>query len=353
MRIGCAVAVMFLTTVGCGAQEENVSANVRAEVEAARQASRRGAATFLDRSQSEAARLAAVANLDAFVDRGDATAALEIVRDPAEPVAVRVRALQLALHEIEQDQELVEELLGLLASPETPAPLRHAMADAGRVLLITGTGTARGDEIMAVMRSMSRDPDPQIRALALGMLAAQNDDATQKILADDLRNPNEQLVPPEHAAAMLALHPDGDTLPALREVLASPPNTAAQLHAIDALGGDVQSHDALERLATNSAAANEVRIAAAGALSGNAPEKFVDAAAKIVADPRASDELRVFAIKAVQLYQQQKSAVAPSAATADERAFRTAVQRLRNAPSPAVRNAARQYLAPPPAPPKP
>lgn len=345
MRLAVAVAALLSVSIGCNAQQEDMRAKVQAEVDAARQASRRAAATFLDRKQPTETRLAAVKDQSAFVDRGDAVSALEIVVDAEEPPAIRVRALQLGKHEIEQDQQLVTELINLLVSQETPAELRHAMMDVGQTLLISGTGSTRGEDITAAMRAMSQDRDPKLRGMALGMLAAQGDDVAQQALAADLRDPTTELVPPATAVAMLALQPDGDTFAVLREVLAKPPNEEAQIEAAQALGQDPQSHDELQAVVANNDASDALRIAAAGALHANAPEKFVEPATKALQDEGAGDELRIFLIKGMQTLRENRAAAGtPATATTAERAFDQAVRRLSTrAKSQPLRDAAKEY----------
>lgn len=349
MRLAVAVAALFSISIACNAQQEEMKATVQAEVEAARQASRRAAATFLDRRQPVEARLAAVKDQSAFVDRGDAVSALEIVVDAEEPTPVRVRALQLGKHEIEQDQQLVAELINLLVSQDTPKELRHALMEVGQVLLISGTGNVRGEDITTAMRVMSKDPDPHLRGMALGMLAAQGDDVAQQALAADLRDPNTELVPPATAVAMLALQPDADTFAVLRDVLARPPNEESQIEAAQALGQDPQSHDELQAIVANNDASDALRMAAAGALHANAPEKYIEPATKAIQDEGAGDELRIFLIKGMQTLRENRAAAGTTTtATAADRAFDQAVRRLaRRASSQAVRDAAKEFTAPP------
>lgn len=346
VRCAGVFATVLIVTIGCGAQEsDNLRAEARASAAAAAKSNRAAATVFLDRAQSAEARLAAVKNVPSILDRGDTVSALERVRDEEEPVAIRVRAIELAGHALGRDDEQLTEVLALLRNPDTPSPLRAAVAEALHLLLIGGSAPAtRHEDIIATLRAVMKDADAAVRTIALSTLAAEGDDAAQQVLATDLRDPSSQLIPPEQAVALLALHPDGDTAPALREVLANPPNAQAQIEAAQALGADVQSHDDLQQVIGNTEASDELRFAAVGALNANAPEKIAAAALPLLNDEGAGDDVRIYAIKAVQALQEANGGL-ESVQSPAEKAFDAAVNKLRTkAKSAAVRDAAKAYV---------
>ncbi len=343
--------MILSVTIGCGGQDTGgMRAQAQAEADTALRANRAAAATFLDRSKPADARIAAAQNVATLLDRGDTAAALEIVRNEEEPVAVRARALEIAWPGISRDDEILTDILALLVAKDTPLPLRRSVARTLQLLLVGGSAPgARREDILAALRAVAQDDDVEVRTTALGTLAGEGDGVAQAILTEDLRDPGKQLMAPEEAVALLALHPDGDTLPVLREMLAKPPNPAAQEEAVRALGADVQSHDALQSVIRSNESPDTLRFAAVGALNANAPEKIAGAALPLLNDEGAGDDVRIYAIKAVQTYQEAQASIleGPAAApTAEEKAFANAVKKLQaKTKSAAVREAAKEYSA--------
>jgi hypothetical protein len=134
-------------------------------------------------------------------------------------------------------------------------------------------------------------------------------------------------------------------VPVLREVLANPPNAQAQVEAAQALGADVQSHDDLQKVIGNAEATDALRFAAVGALNANAPEKIAAAALPLLNDEGAGDDVRIYAIKAVQALQEANGGL-EAVQSPEEKAFDAAVSKLRTkAKSAAVRDAAKEYAA--------
>lgn len=126
---------------------------------------------FFDSRRPESERVAALAAVPGFSRPEDVRQAVAIARDPNEPPRIRALALSRVQGTIARDDGLLTDLLGWLRAPQTPMPVRRASLDAVETMLSSASRHPRHDELVATLRLLTRDPNDEMRARALKLLA--------------------------------------------------------------------------------------------------------------------------------------------------------------------------------------
>jgi hypothetical protein len=302
------------------------------------------AGVFLDRARPTAARLAAVRAVAAFGEAGQLDGAEAVALDSSEPQAIRVRALQLAGARAGVDTTFARRLFALAADTAVPVDLRReavtqlSLATFGSFALHTQL-----DGFLTALRAAARDPDIRIRRVALRALAGQGDRPALNMLRVGLDSPSAALLPPDEAVPLLGLTDPAPFYDLLRRLMREPPDLGTRLAAIRLLGGDAQSRDALVQVLRDARESPTPRQAALGALAAGDPARLPQNVVPVVADEAAPSDLRVRAIKAVEITRTSRD---PRVFARAPDEFDRVMERLaaRSAAA-AVQAAARTYLA--------
>jgi HEAT repeat protein len=239
-----------------------------------------------------------------YSDDASLQAALSVLRNTAEPVEVRLAALQ-ALQ---------------AASFSTVA-----------------FESSRGDYI-ATLRKVAADPDPELRQRVLGILAREKDGFAQKKLLEGLRDPGKALVPPEKALQLLSYDVHAEAYPLARTIVNKPPNADAKREALRLLAADAASAPMFEQILRDKSEPADVRQISAGALQALQPETLQAVAREIVLDTSEQDDIQATSLTALTQFGADKM-------RADDEALLKRVDQLSGTASTTVKQGARRFLA--------
>jgi len=316
----------------------------RAAIERDRVRVASAATIFLDRARPAVARLAAVRGIAAFAEQQHLDGAARVALDSSEPQTIRVRALQLAGHRAGVDTTFSRRLFALVSDSAASADLRlAAVTQLAFALFGSFSAHTQLDSFLAALRAAARDPDIRIRRTALRALAGQGDRPGLSLLQEGLVSPRAALLPPDEAVQLLGLKDPSPFYELLRQLVRQPSDSATRVAAIRLLGGDSTSRDALVQVLRDTREGLAARQAALGALAAGDPRGLPQHAVPVVADEAAPPDLRVLAIKAVEITRTSRD---PRVFARAPDEFDRVVERLaERAPAGAVRDAARTYLA--------
>lgn len=315
----------------------------RLQVEQYRAQAAAAAAVFLDRTRPASDRLAAVRDISAFVEAPHVDGSVAVALDQREPVAIRVRAIQLAGDRVERDTTFEASLLSMITDRTAAPDLRYAAI--GRVTSGTFgalTVGARSDKFFDALRTAARDADIRLRRAALGALAGYDDQPTLSLLAQGLSSPAGALLPPREAVRLLGLRDPTPYYPLLNRLMLQPPDSATRLAAIQLLGGHAPSRAQIVGYLRDPAEPPAIRQAALSALAVGDPAGFPQQVLAVVADEAAPLDLRLRAIKIIEVRRTSRDPKVLGRA-ADE--FDRLMERLiTGSQAGAIREAARVYL---------
>lgn len=347
MRAMKCITLFLLVALPLAAQQQQHRPPGRqillAEIAEQQQRMSDAAAIFLDRARSVDERAAAARRVQAFADPRQVTAAAAVVLDEGEPPQIRTLALSRIEHAVDRHPELVTGVLRLAATPDTPLELRReAVRVVAGLSFSSITMLTRSEELFPALRSMTRDPERDVRLTAFGILSTAGDDFAHQRLLECLRSPSTAPLPVRECVRLLGLRLHGDAYPLLHQILLRPPDEGTHLDAIRLLGGYPVSRPALLELLRDPERSEAIQLAVLGTLYANDLAGFADAALPVVGDEKAPDALRIYGIQAVRqrranlLHVGRKDAVA---------AFDQAVAEVaRTSRSKEVRKAALDYL---------
>lgn len=315
----------------------------RAAIEQHRARLATGAAVFLDGARTPTERLAAVRGIAAFAEPSHVEGGGRVVLDTTEPAAVRLRALQLVGHAIGADTSFARSAFQLVTDTTTPVELRHeAITQVAFATFGSFAFHAIHDGFIQTLRSAARDPDLDIRRVALRALAGQGDEAALRLLEQGLGTPGDARLPPSEAVPLLGLTDPSPFFPLLHRLMRQPPDSATRLAAIRLLGAYGPSRADLVSVLRDATESATARHAALGALAAGDPQGLARHVVSVVTDEAAPLELRLRAIKAVEIIRTSRDPrVLGRAPDEFDRALERLAERSR---APAIREAARSYL---------
>jgi hypothetical protein len=210
----------------------------------------------------------AQAPLDVCASDDNLQAVLTVVRDTAEPVEVR---------------------LGAMDTLATAA------------FSVVAFEPCRNDYI-AALRDVADDPDARIRETALGLLSGEKDAFAQKRLLEGLKKPAKALVAPEKALQLLGYDVHAESYAVARDIVNNPPNDAAKHEALRLLAADATSAPLFEKLLRDKDEKREVRQLSASALHAIDPNKLQKHARALLLDESDYDDIRATSLAAVEQF---------------------------------------------------
>ncbi|MFN0130076.1 MAG: hypothetical protein ACKV19_25715 [Verrucomicrobiales bacterium] len=220
-----------------------------------------------DKKKSSKQRVAAMAALPVAAGGDDRSisASIKILLDPAEPIEVRLAALQ------------------------TIQASSFAFVDFA----------PHRKEYIAALRKVCADENLEMRQRVLGILSREKDGYAQKKLLEGLQNPEKALVPPEKALQLISYDVHAEVYPLAREIVANPPNTLAKQEAVRLLAADTNSIPFLEKLFRDKTEDTETRQIAGAAVQAAKPEEFQRQAKEVVLDASENDEVQATCLTAI------------------------------------------------------
>lgn len=265
--------------------------------------------------------------------------AMGVAMSEKKPVADRVAAMaEVPLAVCESDDDL-QSMLNVLRNQAEPVEVRLAALQSLQAasFSVVAFEACRADYI-AALREVATDPDPELRQRVLGLLARENDGFAQKKLLEGLKKPGKALVPPEKALQLLSYDVHAETYAVAREILKNPPNTEAKQEALRLLTADATAGPVFEKILLDKSESPEVRQISAAALHALDPEKLQASAREILLDPTEQAPIQATSLTALAQF-------GDDATVSKDEALLASVDRM-SAEAPAkVKQSARRFLS--------
>lgn len=273
-------------------------------------------------------------------EEDDRSTALAVLADPDATGEVFTAALQVLSLDVDDHPELIDTLLAYLGAADNRSERLLAVLNLLQEIGFRMVGfPAKRPEYLAVLRAIIEHPDPQLRRVAIGILAREKDDYVQRRLVDGLEGASPALVPAAKAIQFLAYDVHSEYFPIARRIVGNPPNQGAKVEAVRLLAADPSATDLLVGIIEDRSEKPAVKMAAAVAVQSLDPEQFEQQARRIVLDDDEDEQLRALSLSALTHF-------GTSAGRTDDDELARRVESLRSqSRSRSVKTAAAGYLA--------
>jgi hypothetical protein len=277
------------------------------QLERAAEEQRQAYRVFSDRSKPAEERRIALNNA-VLREQDQVAEALEVIHNTDEDDDLRASALHAIDFEVGKRPDLIDMVIGLLRDSAGPEVLRLAALRVLQQLSFSGSAYyQKRADIYDALRAVIDDQDTSLRQEALGILAQNHDEYTQRRLREGLEDSRQALVSPEKAIQLLGFDIHAEHYPILRGMVENPPSPEAKEEAVRLLANDPASKELLTALLKNKHERQGVRNASAAALQSLAPAEFEEQAKEILYDTEEYNELRATAINALTLFADQEA----------------------------------------------
>jgi uncharacterized protein (UPF0147 family) len=266
-------------------------------------------------------------------------AAYAVAAGSGRSVKERIAALTTLGRTVCDDNEKFQGVLNILRDTATPIAVRLAALRTLQAASFSAASfSARRPDYLKTLRSVASDPDRELRQRALGLLSREQDGHAQRLLLEGLKDPKKALVPPEKALQLLSYDVHADAYPAAREIIRKPPSPAAKREALRLLAADAASAPVFEKILRDKNEPVEIRQLSASALHSLAPRRLQAHARAIVLDKAESNELKATSLTALTQFGEPE-------AMAKDKALNRRVDRLRaRGGSAGLKRTARSFL---------
>ncbi|NQX38824.1 Common central domain of tyrosinase [Pedobacter steynii] len=203
-----------------------------------------------------AASNARIEELDEF------NALLNIIKDQSEAEQIRIQSIRLADKTNEQFLDTGLTVLKDGSEPETlRSELIHAVSNAKRSNLHF---PSRQPEFFNTLRGLMKSDSPLLRSQSIEILSANQDEAVQEFLVEDLSKEENALMPKKDAIAFLAQNPKPQHTDLFLKAFEQDNNEEVKIAALKAMGKDQASVDLLKNVVLKG---KSFKIREAGALA--------------------------------------------------------------------------------------
>ena len=265
-------------------------------------------------------------------------AAFALATNARKPAQERVKAFIEAPLAVCQSDENLQASLDVLRNPKEPIKVRLAALQSLQAASFSVIEfEACREDYLAAVREVVDDKNPELRQRALGILARQKDGYSQKRLLDGLKDPDQALVAPEKALQLLSYDVHAEAYPVARDIVNEPPNPEAKREALRLLSADASSAPMFEKLLRDKNEDREIRQMSAAALQTIKPKKFQQQARELLLDNDEYDDIQATALTALTQFGDEKNV------GADE-ALMKRVDQLGKGKSAKIKKPAKQFL---------
>jgi len=252
---------------------------------------------------------------------------------------IRARAMtDVAVSESNAAQVLPLLLSVLRDATEAPVVRLAALRGLKAASFLPPLFSAWRPQFLQTLREIATDADPSVRESALEVLSMHKDGYVQGLLMDGLRHPERALVAAAKAVQLLSHDPHADHFPMLRQFAQQGVDLDTRIESLRALAADPGSHDLLARLFQDRNEFRQVRALSAAGLQFLDPNRFVEVAKSIVADPDEYDDIRTTSMNALSRFDDYREALRDSGFVDRVRALRD------NVKSETLRSSAQRFL---------
>jgi len=267
-----------------------------------------------------------------------AKAAFAVATNQKKPALERARAFVEAPLAVCESDENLQASLNVLRDPKQPIKVRLAVLQSLQAasFSVIEFESCRED-YFATLRELIDDPNDELRQRALGILAREKDGYVQKRLLEGLEDPDKALVSPEKALQLLSYDVHAEAYPVARAIVNKPPNPEAKREALRLLSADASSAPVFEKLLRDKNEERDIRQLSAAALQAVRPEKFAQQARELLLDKNEYDDIQATALTALTQFGDEKK-------VAQDEMLMKRVDQLGKGKSAKVKKPARQFM---------
>ena len=268
-----------------------------------------------------------------------AKAAFAVATNQKKSAQERARAFVEAPLAVTESDENLQASLSVLRDPKQPIKVRLAALQSLQAasFSVIEFESCRED-YFATLREVIDDPNEELRQRALGILAREKDAYVQKRLLEGLEDPDKALVAPEKALQLLSYDVHAEAYPLARAIVNKPPNPEAKREALRLLSADASSAPVFEKLLRDKREDREIRQMSAAALQAVKPKQFAEQARELLLDKNEYDDIQATALTALTHLADEKT-------VAQDDALMKRVDQLGKGKSAKVKKPARQFLS--------
>ncbi|HEX6046655.1 MAG TPA: hypothetical protein VFZ22_19345, partial [Pyrinomonadaceae bacterium] len=265
-------------------------------------------------------------------------AAFALATNARKPAQERVKAFIEAPLAVCQSDENLQASLDVLRNPKEPIKVRLAALQSLQAASFSVIQfEACREDYLAALREVVDDKNAELRQRALGILARQKDGYSQKRLLEGLKEPDKALVAPEKALQLLSYDVHAEAYPVARDIVSEPPSPEAKREALRLLSADASSAPMFEKLLRDKNEDREIRQISAAALQTVKPKKFEQQARELLLDKDEYDDIQATALTALTQFGDEKN-------VAGDAALMKRVDQLGKGKSAKVKKPAKQFL---------
>lgn len=251
----------------------------------------------------------------------------------------RVKAFSEAPLAVCETDENLQAVLAVVRNQAEPVEVRMGALDslAAAAFSVVAFEPCRNDYI-ATLREVAEDPHQEIRETALDALAAEKDGFAQKKLLEGLKQPEKALVPPEKALQLLSYDVHSESYSVAREIFDNPPSPGAKQEALRLLAADAKSAPFFEKVLRDKDEMRENRQIAASALHALNPNKLQTHAREMLLDKDEYEDIQATSMTALTQFADEEK-------VSKDTALLKSVDRISNkAKSAKYKRSAKQFL---------
>lgn len=192
-----------------------------------------------------------------------------------------------------EHEEKRDELFALVSDRNADLTLRRAALQALAQLAFNRvTLGERNVQLIATLRGLIDDPDPELRETAIEILAQRKDELVQRRLLDGLERREPPLVADSQAIVFLSYDIHGAFFPTMRRLAKESPDPDTRREAVRFLAADTGAADLLLEIFDDRGEDDEIRRASGSALLSVAPQTFEQRAKEAVLDESETEQVR-------------------------------------------------------------
>jgi len=188
----------------------------------------------------------------------------------------------------------IQALLATLGNEKEPTVVRLAALKALGAATFLGENFApyHADYLNTLRQIARPGTDPQLCEAALGVLAAEKDPDTQKLLQRGLEDAKFALVPPAKALQLLSYDDHANISELALSLFNQTDDLGVKEAALRVLATDAKSQDLFAKLLEDKSQPVSLRTLSATGLNFLNPQRFADVARTIVMDDSESEDIR-------------------------------------------------------------
>jgi hypothetical protein len=267
-----------------------------------------------------------------------ARGAMAVATNARRTVAERVAAMAYTSSAVCNSDDDLQATLNVLRSKAEPIQVRLAALEALQAASFSVVAFESGrHDYLATLRQIVDDPDPELRQRVLGLLAREKDGSALRRLLEGLKEPKKALVPPEKALQLLGNDIHAEAYAMARAIFRKPPNDDAKREALRLLAADAKSVPLFEKVLRDKSELRELRQIAASALQALKADRLQVHARAILQDKSDYDDIKATSLTALAQFGGED--------VANDKALRQSITKLKNATSAKVKQGARQFLS--------